>query len=220
MYGHLLRRMIVGETKANVSGSTIKHVTCERCGEAYVYVLSRSGAAWGRSWLRLDMDAASQRAATKARSSLDHQLSNGCDRVACPDCGWYQRNMVRKTRIIRLAWVLGGIIVLWVAAQFACTLSNDFRRSWEINEGSIYGIGLLLATAASIVTLRSQVNRSGDVRACPTSGQIGERLKARHGKSPRWQHRPELLPPRRSRYSVGRGFSAKAGHGQQRRHLQ
>lgn len=94
---------------ATVQGSVLKSNRCEKCGAEYVYEIERSATGSGSSLLFLDNDGAEERAATSARDKLYDKLESAVDAVACPSCGWYQRDMARhlKRQSVVIALVLG-----------------------------------------------------------------------------------------------------------------
>jgi hypothetical protein len=103
MFGHLLFQLVVRDVESEQRGSTIKTVTCERCGKEYSYSLKRTGRGRGTNFLL--GSSGSSEAASRAQSSLLHKLANDCDPVPCPKCGWYQEHMVQKARTLKHRWV-------------------------------------------------------------------------------------------------------------------
>jgi hypothetical protein len=98
-------------------GQSVKTVLCEGCGAKYVYVLERVAKGSGFSLLFLDNSGAQARASAAAEKALKEKLAKSCDPVSCPECGEYQRPMVRvlKWRSVRW-WLLAGAIGLFVAS--------------------------------------------------------------------------------------------------------
>ena len=106
---------------SRVSGSVLKGAYCENCECEYLYKMVRTAEGQGSSPYYLDNAGAERRAQQAAINSLTASLK-GVDPVPCPDCGWYQKNML---------WTMGGsygwMIVLWVIgaiATFICYQSG------------------------------------------------------------------------------------------------
>lgn len=99
-----------------IRGQSLKTVVCEGCEEKYVYVMERVAKGSGFSPLFLDNSGAHVRAGAAAEKALKKKLAKSCDPVSCPECGKYQRPMVRvlKWRSVRW-WLLAGFIALFIA---------------------------------------------------------------------------------------------------------
>jgi hypothetical protein len=97
---------------AAISGTAIKEVRCEECSETYFYKMVRRGEGQGTSPYYLNNAGAERRAQKGAQTQLEKLLRKGVDPVPCPDCGWFQENMVREVRRRRLRWMI------WVAVGF------------------------------------------------------------------------------------------------------
>ncbi|MBS0195480.1 MAG: hypothetical protein JSR77_01855 [Planctomycetes bacterium] len=89
-----------------VSGGVIKPVQCAHCDGCFLYRMQRTARGHGRSFLWLDNDGASSRAAAKAHRKLYKTLETDFDVVACPGCGNYQPAMVKKLRVRAMCWSL------------------------------------------------------------------------------------------------------------------
>jgi hypothetical protein len=107
-------------------GSIIKFLRCEQCGKAYAYEMLRG--ADGETFRSANM-------------RLRSKLERSCDPVPCPDCGWYQQEMVHRLRMKHLAWlqliaqalVLISIAVLVVLMSIAVDLlENPGERRSDI----------------------------------------------------------------------------------------
>src|SRR4051812_41761719 len=110
--------LYVGQTfTARLQGSVIKGVHCENCGCDYLYQLERTGVGKGSSPYYLDNDGAKRRAQAGAQRALLKALQ-GCDTAPCPECGWYQAEMVKKMRGA-YTWLLVLAICAGVVAGFA-----------------------------------------------------------------------------------------------------
>jgi hypothetical protein len=100
---HLLMALLFPEVRKSKKGTIRKDVTCELCSKEYSYELSRKGS--GRSTGFILSNAALMEARERAQANLAKILSNACDPVPCPYCGWYQEDMVLRARQLRYRWM-------------------------------------------------------------------------------------------------------------------
>jgi hypothetical protein len=91
-------RGLSGEYSCIMTGAVLKVVHCACCGVVYIYQLKRLVRGEGYSFLSLDNEGATARAASKAEAELHDTLERSVDPVPCPACGWYQQNMLLKAR--------------------------------------------------------------------------------------------------------------------------
>jgi hypothetical protein len=89
-YGHMARRRI-DERVVEAQGQTIKEVRCEACERCYTYELKRFG--FGTD-------------STRAAEDLKEKLDVGFEVIPCPDCGWYQANMLPEMRRRHRRWMV------------------------------------------------------------------------------------------------------------------
>ena len=113
---------------SHVSGTTLKKVRCESCYKHYHYQMERTGIGSGSSLLFLDNTGASQRAQSEATQNLLHQMESTVDVVPCPNCGWYQHDMVMTARKSYLKWMVNvgaclmlGMVPVGVIGNFINT---------------------------------------------------------------------------------------------------
>jgi hypothetical protein len=96
------RRRPVAIPRKEYSTTLVNHalrtVQCESCQAEYVYVLKCEGVGSGTSVLFLDNEGAKERAAKAAVDMLTEKLENAVDGVPCPNCGWYQADMITHLR--------------------------------------------------------------------------------------------------------------------------
>lgn len=88
---------------ATAKGSVLKEVECENCEATFAYRLERTVTGQGYSLLWLDNRGAENRSSKQAEAQLTSKLSRDIDTVACPHCGWFQKNMcevLRRNRVI------------------------------------------------------------------------------------------------------------------------
>jgi len=82
------------------SGAAVKRVQCEACAFVYEYEIKRRSR--GNAFrLPGGLEIAKQ----KAQAHLQKALQDGCEPVACPNCGWLQSNMIARARRIRYRWM-------------------------------------------------------------------------------------------------------------------
>jgi hypothetical protein len=97
--------------------SSWKVVTCEYCQETYAFVLDIEAQGSDTDLLFLDSSGAEQRAIAQARENLSAKTQNSIATVPCPQCGFYQADMVRQMK--EDAWVnptqIAGAIVILLA---------------------------------------------------------------------------------------------------------
>lgn len=87
-----------GEYKTTVSGTVVRRVRCEKCACAYAYELVRAASGAATSLYLLNNEGADYRARTRAHKKLRRALERGVEPVQCPDCGWFQAEMVQEAR--------------------------------------------------------------------------------------------------------------------------
>ncbi len=127
---------------ATVSGSIWKEVTCEGCQGEFVYYMTREARGSGSSPYYLDNDGAATRAQTAAVNALQKALAHDCDVIACPDCGQYQSNMMRKLRRKRFGWLhVCGWVGIVAALLFAWISSiSQVRRQARSFSGELLSL--------------------------------------------------------------------------------
>ena len=81
--------------KATLVGRQIREVTCEHCGQQYVYFIKAIARGEATNHYYLDEEKAKSRALRAANYELQVQLRDAHLPVWCPDCGRYQRHMLQ-----------------------------------------------------------------------------------------------------------------------------
>jgi hypothetical protein len=115
---------------STVKGSVLKPVECGFCQSYFVYRMMRIRKGQGSSLLWLDNSGAQRRAQEAAHSKLVKSLDKGLDVVSCPSCGCYQRDMIRKLRWVRTAWILGiGVLILVMGPGLMYMVGRLFPHS-------------------------------------------------------------------------------------------
>lgn len=122
---------------SKVSGALVKKVRCESCYKHYVYQMHRTGTGTGSSPLFLDNEGASGRAQSGAMLNLIHQLENTVDVVPCPNCGWYQDDMVKKARRGYRRWMLSVGACLTLGLVPVAVIGNFINTGLDGREPTI-----------------------------------------------------------------------------------
>ena len=125
--------------KVTIHGHVENRVVCERCGCEFRYVAVRAATGSVQCLFEIVTKRMESRAAARARKRLEVALKTP-DMVACPECGWYQQDMVRylRSRRLKAALVLSGFVAfLGLEVGLAC-----------VGQISLTLIALLLAAGA------------------------------------------------------------------------
>lgn len=128
---------------ASVGGQTIKKVSCESCGTAYVYQVERIVTGTGTSVLFLDNEGARQRAQDDAIASLGHELAKAVDEVPCPHCGWLQLDMCKRSRKRLFIILLVASLLIASPMFFIGRLST---HDWLVPASIVVFVGGTLAS--------------------------------------------------------------------------
>ena len=143
---------------ATAAGWAMRNAKCEACNCEYVYQVFRR--VWGGSQ-------------QEAVENLHNALYSACDPVPCPECGWYQRDMVERARQLRcrlLEYAGAGLVLVSVVA-FLIVVSVGVRAG-----SSVWWCVLPLALFASgvvLLVLRSVLPRSFD----PNTADLESRIR-------------------------------------------
>lgn len=95
-----------------ITASANKAAKCEQCSTDYIYRVERQATGSGTSLLFLDNSGAASRSEASAREAASRALETAVDAVACPRCGWYQKNMVKVSKWAGAGWTFGILFVL------------------------------------------------------------------------------------------------------------
>ena len=123
-----------------ITASVVRKVKCEKCGCAFAYEMIRRGEGVAESAYASNEKSADHHASERARKSLQRRLRRGVDPVACPDCGWYQTEMVQELRrreLRPLLWVgilvpILALVVIAMALLTAGGISRMDHGDWHI----------------------------------------------------------------------------------------
>jgi hypothetical protein len=130
-------------------GSAEKHVTCEHCGQAFSYLLTRKAALD-----TIPLPSLTRQAGEISQQRCADALAKGVEAVSCPSCGWVQAHMVVELRRRVASWLRTLGIYLAVAcggmALFAIALGVFLD---EINDFDATGMALASAGACAVSLL-------------------------------------------------------------------
>jgi hypothetical protein len=174
----------------NLSAATLKLVRCENCHVEYVYRMERFGSGTGTSLLFLENKGAQDRATQQAANELRGLLWRECDPIPCPNCGWYQKAMVRAMRRDHWRWMqstgLGllavstiSLVIAYVAwlPNFPHSPGPPWLLPMSLIAGAVTGVagaGLLVIKAT--LSTRYDPN-ANDAKARIALGQLRALLK-------------------------------------------
>jgi len=102
-------------SKAPVSVTVWKFVSCAHCQERYAYLLKMEATGECHDLLFLDGEGSAQRAREQVEQNLLQKSRNGMLPVPCPNCGFYQEDMSRQLKeaaSINRLQVAGAVIVV------------------------------------------------------------------------------------------------------------
>jgi hypothetical protein len=111
-----------------VSGVTWKPVTCENCGCVYYYQIKHQTSGSADNVLWLNKQGAIDKAEYSANQNLEKYLKNAVRNYSCPDCGFYQTEMIRrmKNNIWLRAALFGVIAFVFIFANATSSSSSLF----------------------------------------------------------------------------------------------
>jgi hypothetical protein len=154
---------------ATIKGGTWKFVTCEQCQKPYAYLLELEATGQGHNTLFLDAEGAAEQARQQAIENFEAQSRNRVLPVPCPQCGFYQPDMVAllkdKGSINALQMVGAGIVLLSFAP-----LASGAAYAW-VGTAVFAALGVGVLAAGYAAAFRFDPN-AGDARA---RMKIGER---------------------------------------------
>ena len=186
-------------------------VVCEKCGGRYRYRLERRSV--GYAW------AGPRVAEWTARRQAGRRLATDADLVACPDCGWFQSDMVAAARrrwgrwTLRAMWLVPLVSLVVVIGVWAYEMSGGTGRVTFAHLTPaerlrvVRAVVVAAATVVAVPPVRSLLaSRINPNRGFPTSpGSASGGPTAERVTPPRWQS-----PPPRVRPVVGRPSDTRA----------
>jgi hypothetical protein len=139
-----------------LTGSIRQRASCEKCGSAYTYLVTRQGLGQGTSPYMLDNAGAAERAREAAQRRLNDKLQKAIDPVPCPKCGWVQANMVEEARRRRLRWMRNVGIFLPILTLVPYGLIAAMMRA-DVNDFTMFVV-MLAAIGFSLLPARALLN--------------------------------------------------------------
>jgi hypothetical protein len=161
--------MIFFEHSSTAQGSTYVCVRCEQCAHNYAYLMKRKIQINSYGPIGLGMNPS-------AAEELNHALSKSCDPAPCPECGWYQAEMVERWKRLRYRWMgktaqalipLSILSVVVVMNCFNLKEDNDIALKCA---GIVAGSMLLLSP--TLLILRRILKKNANPNYEPASRRI------------------------------------------------
>jgi hypothetical protein len=142
----------------NRAGSVLKEVTCEACGQEYVYLYQKRERITWRFSLFHDNKMAWQHAGLQADRRLADALSQSCGEVPCPHCGWVQTHMFGAARRKKATYpVCAGLFLLAVSGFviFCMALATIYPTTPTSQPGYLirYGLPAIATLLAALAML-------------------------------------------------------------------
>jgi hypothetical protein len=154
---------------STIRGGTWKFVTCGQCQKPYAYLLELEATGQGHNTLFLDAEGAARQAREQAIQNFEAQSRNRVLPVPCPQCGYYQPDMVaflKDKRSINALQVVGAVIVLLAFAP----LASGAAYAW-VGTAVLAALGVGVLAAGYAVAFRFDPN-AGDPKP---RMQVGKR---------------------------------------------
>lgn len=160
---------------ATVEGSVVKDVTCENCGQAYSYPMSRIASGFEK--VLFSSSRGPEKALTNARANLARALETEHDDAPCPACKWHQSSHVAYVRsqsypqlkaLAGAFFILAGLALgLILSISSLCILMNPAREVPKVSSIVPFALfvlaiaspGLLLRGFRGLLLLNYQPNR-------------------------------------------------------------
>ncbi len=153
---------------ATEAGQRLESITCEKCGTAFHYELTRVGVGKGSAPYLLGQNSAANRAESAAKRNLTERLDQEAELVPCPKCHWVNQDLVDRyrRRLYRGAPLLIVIIVIagFVAAPIlAAGLTEAFGYNSRLPSIVMLGVMVVcLLSPAWVLLGRRQLRRRID----------------------------------------------------------
>lgn len=112
--------MIGVKYTSTAEGEAPKFVTCKKCGHGYGYWMTRTGSSTNTAWFLIGRDSAQSRSSREAEGEVARRLRTEHDPVPCPECGHYQKKMIRPARDEKFGWVFRLGLLLGLGFGAGC----------------------------------------------------------------------------------------------------
>ncbi len=112
-----------------VRGATWKVVPCEHCQQRFAFLIEMEGQGSDGDFLFLNSSESMQRARAQAQQNLADKIRNSVVAIPCPQCGFYQADMVRQLK--HAAWtnpmqIIGAIVIVLSFAPLAFEIDDNW----------------------------------------------------------------------------------------------
>lgn len=169
----------VRQITVTVTQSAVKEVRCEHCGCEFVYGMSATERGTGTDVMFLDGQGARERAACTAAGRAKMALRLRCSPVPCPDCGWYQADMVEELKQRRLSRL---VVFVLLPALGLCAILWSAREQvagWDDRSIGLVLLGILCAAVVAVAILARRWDPNGDAQArlMPSSVETGRAMR-------------------------------------------
>jgi len=144
---------------AAVQGCAWRMVSCTVCGQQFAYLLRLEATGVDHDLLFLDAEGSAQRAQEQAQQNLSEKCRNAVRPVPCPNCGYYQDDMVR---LLREEGMSNGPVIAGLAVAALSLIPLAFRvpHLWILTVVGVL-VGLALLAYADVAASRFDPN-AGD----------------------------------------------------------
>lgn len=148
---------------AQISGSIWKPVACENCGCVYYYQIKDQASGSSTDFLWLNKQGAMDSAKGRANQNLENRFKNAVRNYPCPDCGFYQTEMIKRMR--NNIWQRGIVFgILAFALVFSFTTS-------AINSLTALGYSFIAGAIVCLTTLSKLYNYNPNSNAQSRTNQ-------------------------------------------------
>jgi hypothetical protein len=172
---HVLTPTPPGPATATAKDTAVKEAKCEQCDCEYFYQVFRSATGRSTAFLVADHHSAQQ----QADEELLDLLIDACDPVPCPNCGWYQQNMVARARQIRFGWLSRASFVFFLISCFGLFIVAVGADEIALRDGDVKTLfaglqlwGAAFIPAAVLFILKRVLTRRYDPNAADRERRI------------------------------------------------
>ncbi len=144
---------------AIVRAQTLKLISCENCQQRYAFLLDLEARGSDIDLLFLDSSGSKERAVAQAKHNLAAKTRNSLTTIPCPECGFYQADMVRQLKedaSTNPTQVVGAIVFLLAFIPLALAISF----AWFVTACTAI-VGLVILAYGYLLSARFDPN-AGD----------------------------------------------------------
>jgi hypothetical protein len=132
-------------------------VTCEKCNCKYCYMVVRRVATRRTAAYGIREDKALNNAQVDAQNRVNRLLATAVEPVACPDCGWFQSDMVEVLRRRKTNWLMQAAFLVGLIAVVGATVC--FLTWSSTGAADSLWLGIALSVVAGILPVAAGVLR-------------------------------------------------------------